>query len=256
KKPSYMITEAEAREMKAEQGLDFKVNKDGKRQAELDKSSIQLRYDLLGEIASRTELKRKTVANILEQISPSKFDIFAYNPEEFIKKVAKLINEQKATQVVEHIQYNILEESFDESIFTDNPECGRLSDTSMLTSEKGIYNYVKVDSKVEAKFQLDLEKFDDVVVYAKLPGTFYIPTPIGKYNPDWAIAFREGAVKHIYFVAETKGSMSTLQLKGTEEAKINCAKAHFKALKEAGILDDGNIYDVVSSYEELLAIVR
>ncbi|MGV3053834.1 type III restriction-modification system endonuclease [Streptococcus hyovaginalis] len=256
KKPSYMITEAEAREMKAEQGLDFKVNKDGKRQAELDKSSIQLHYDLLGEIASRTELKRKTVANILEQISPSKFDIFAYNPEEFIKKVAKLINEQKATQVVEHIQYNILEESFDESIFTDNPECGRLSDTSMLTSEKGIYNYVKVDSKVEAKFQLDLEKFDDVVVYAKLPGTFYIPTPIGKYNPDWAIAFREGAVKHIYFVAETKGSMSTLQLKGTEEAKINCAKAHFKALKEAGILDDGNIYDVVSSYEELLAIVR
>ena len=93
-------------------------------------------------------------------------------------------------------------------------------------------------------------------VYVKLPSGFSIPTPIGKYNPDWAIAFKEGTVKHIYFVAETKGSMSSLQLKGAEEAKINCAKAHFKALKQAGILDADNIYDVVSSYEELMTIVR
>ena len=256
KKPSYMITEAEAKEMKAEQGLDFKVNKNGKRQAVLDKSSIQLRYDLLGEIASRTELKRQTVANILKQISPSKFDMFAYNPESFIQRTSRLINEQKASQVIEHIRYNILEETFDSSIFTDNPLSGKVSDDNMLKSEKGVYNYVKVDSGTERKFKEDLERFDDVMVYAKLPSKFKISTPLGDYNPDWAIAFREGSVKHVYFVAETKGSMSTLQLKGAELAKIECAKAHFKALKEKGLIADDRIYDVVDSYEKLLEIVR
>lgn len=256
KKPSYMITEAEAREMKAEQGLDFKVNKDEKRQAELDKSSIQLSYDLLGEIASRTELKRQTVANILKQISPSKFDMFAYNPEAFIQRTSRLINEQKASQVIEHIRYNILEETFDSSIFTDNPLSGKVSDANMLKSEKGVYNYVKVDSGTERKFKEDLERFDDVMVYAKLPSKFKISTPLGDYNPDWAIAFRDGSVKHVYFVAETKGSMSSLQLKGAELAKIECAKAHFKALKEKGLISDDRIYDVVDSYEKLLEIVR
>ncbi|HFI0067545.1 TPA: DEAD/DEAH box helicase family protein [Streptococcus suis] len=256
KKPSYMITEAEAREMKAEQGLDFKVNKDGKRQAELDKSSIQLRYDLLGEIASRTELKRKTVATILKQISPSKFDMFAYNPEAFIQRTSRLINEQKASQVIEHIRYNILEETFDTSVFTDNPESGKLSDKRILESQKGVYNYVKVDSDTERKFKEELDQFEDVMVYTKLPSNFKISTPLGAYNPDWAIAFRDGSVKHVYFVAETKGSMSSLQLKGSELAKIECAKAHFKALKEKGLIGDDRIYGVVDSYEKLLEIVR
>ncbi|HEL1811818.1 TPA: DEAD/DEAH box helicase family protein [Streptococcus suis] len=256
KKPSYMITEAEAREMKAEQGLDFKVNKDGKRQAELDKSSIQLRYDLLGEIASRTELKRKTVATILKQISPSKFDMFAYNPEAFIQRTSRLINEQKASQVIEHIRYNILEETFDTSVFTDNPESGKLSDKRILESQKGVYNYVKVDSDTERKFKEELDQFEDVMVYTKLPSNFKISTPLGAYNPDWAIAFRDGSVKHVYFVAETKGSMSSLQLKGAELAKIECAKAHFKALKEKGLIADDHMYDVVDSYEKLLEIVR
>ncbi|MGU7971337.1 restriction endonuclease [Streptococcus suis] len=256
KKPSYMITEAEAREMKAEQGLDFKVNKDGKRQAELDKSSIQLRYDLLGEIASRTELKRKTVATILKQISPSKFGMFAYNPEAFIQRTSRLINEQKASQVIEHIRYNILEETFDTSVFTDNPESGKLSDKRILESQKGVYNYVKVDSDTERKFKEELDQFEEVMVYTKLPSEFKISTPLGAYNPDWAIAFRDGSVKHVYFVAETKGSMSSLQLKGAELAKIECAKAHFKALKEKGLIADDHMYDVVDSYEKLLEIVR
>lgn len=256
KKPTYMITEASASRMSTEQGLEFTIDKDGKHQESLDKPRINTKYDLLGEVAGLTELKRQTVARILKQMSPTKFDMFTYNPEEFIKKVAKLINEQKATQVVEHIQYNILEETFDESIFTDNPESGRLSDTGMLTSEKGIYNYVKVDSKVEAKFKSDLDQFDDVVVYAKLPGKFHIPTPIGNYNPDWAIAFRDRTVKHVYFIAETKGSMSSLQLKGAEQAKIACAKAHFQALKAAGKMDDNYQYGVVDSYQSLLELVK
>ncbi|MET3634176.1 type III restriction-modification system endonuclease [Streptococcus porcorum] len=256
KKPSYMITEVEAKEMKAEQGLDFKVNKDGKRQAELDKTSIQLRYDLLGEIASRTELKRKTIANILNQISPSKFEMFAYNPEAFIQRTSRLINEQKASQVIEHIRYNILEETFDTSVFTDNPESGKLSDKRLLESRKGVYNYVKVDSDTEQKFKEELDQFEDVMVYTKLPSKFKISTPLGDYNPDWAIAFRDGSVKHVYFVAETKGSMSSLQLKGAELAKIECAKAHFKALKEKGLIEDERVYGVVDSYESLLSILK
>lgn len=158
--------------------------------------------------------------------------------------------------MIEHIRYNILEETFDSSIFTDNPLSGKVSDANMLKSEKGVYNYVKVDSRTERKFKEDLERFDDVMVYAKLPSKFKISTPLGDYNPDWAIAFRDGSVKHVYFVAETKGSMSTLQLKGAELAKIECAKAHFKALKEKGLIADDRIYDVVDSYEKLLEIVR
>ena len=256
KKPSYMITEAEAREMKADQGLDFHINKDGKRQAELDKSSIQLRYDLLGEIATRTELKRQTVASILKKMAQPKFAMFAYHPEAFIQETSKLINEQKASQVIEHIRYNILDETFDSSVFTDNPESGKLSDKRILESKKGVYHYVKVDSDTEKKFKEELDQFEDVMVYTKLPSRFKISTPLGDYNPDWAIAFREGRVKHVYFVAETKGSMSSLQLKGAELAKIECAKAHFRALNEKGLIADDQVYGVVNSYEELLKLVR
>lgn len=158
--------------------------------------------------------------------------------------------------MIEHIRYNILEETFDTSVFTNNPESGKLSDKRILESQKGVYNYVKVDSDTERKFKEELDQFEDVMVYTKLPSNFKISTPLGAYNPDWAIAFRDGSVKHVYFVAETKGSMSSLQLKGAELAKIECAKAHFKALKEKGLIADDHMYDVVDSYEKLLEIVR
>ena len=87
----------------------------------------------------------------------------------------------------------------------------------------------------------------DVALYAKLPNGFYISTPVGNYNPDWAIAFYEGKVKHIYFVAETKGSMSSMQLRLIEESKIHCAREHFKAISS-----DSVVYDVVDSYQSLL----
>ena len=182
--------------------------------------------------------------------------MFAYHPEAFIQETSKLINEQKASQVIEHIRYNILDETFDSSVFTDNPESGKLSDKRILESEKGVYHYVKVDSDTEKKFKEELDQFDDVMVYTKLPSKFKISTPLGDYNPDWAIAFREGRVKHVYFVAETKGSMSSLQLKGAELAKIECAKAHFRALKERGLIADDQVYGVVNSYEELLKLVK
>lgn len=239
-----------------EEGLGLDVGENARYQEYIDNTQITTQYDLLGEIAEKTDLTRKVVAEILSKIAVDQFNKFKQNPEEFILKVSKLINEQKASQIINHIQYNILEDEYGMDLFYDNAETAKLSDEYLLESKKGIYNFVKVDSNTERKFKESLEQYEDVRVYVKLPGKFSIRTPLGNYNPDWAIAFREGSVKHIYFVAETKGSMSSLQLKQAEKAKIECAKAHFRALAEAGLISDQYIYGVVSSYEELLGLVK
>ena len=255
-KPSFHITQASATEMSKEEGLHLTVAENDRQQEYLTDSQIMTKYDLLGEIAEQTGLTRRLVAEILSKIYVYQFDKFKQNPEEFILKVSKLINEQKASQIIKHIQYNVLNEEYDMDLFYDNPETANRSDNHLLESKKGIYNFVKVDSNTEKIFKESLEQYEDVRIYVKLPGKFSIATPLGNYNPDWAIAFREGSVKHIYFVAETKGSMSSLQLKQAEQVKIACARAHFKALAQAGLINDQHIYDVVSSYEELLNIVR
>lgn len=255
KKMHFHITQASADKM-SNDGLDFVVEENGKTQEYIAKPHITVRYDLLGEIAERTNLTRHLIASILSKIHVYKFDYFKENPEDFILKVSRIIDEEKASQIIKHIEYHVLDEVYDQQVFFDNTETAKLSSSSVSQSRKGIYNYVKVDSTTEAKFKNELEVHDDVQVYVKLPGAFKIPTPVGNYNPDWAIAFKEGSVKHIYFVAETKGSMSSLQLKAAEKAKIDCAKAHFKALQKAGILEEEAIYGVVNSYEELLNIVR
>ena len=253
--PVYNITQASASQMTKE-GLGLVVGENDRSQEYVENSQITTQYDLLGEVADHTGLTRKVVAEILSKIYVYQFEKFKQNPEEFILKVSKLINEQKATQIIKHIQYNILEDEYGMDLFYDNAETAKLSDEHLLESNKGIYNFVKVDSNTERKFKESLEQYEDVRVYVKLPGKFSIRTPLGNYNPDWAIAFREGSVKHIYFVAETKGSMSSLQLKQAEKAKIECAKAHFRALAEAGLISDQYIYGVVSSYEELLGLVK
>jgi len=253
--PVYNITQASADQMTKE-GLKLDVGENARSQEYIENSQIATQYDLLGEVADHTGLTRKVVAEILSKIKVDKFEKFKQNPEEFILKVSKLINEQKAAQIIKHIQYNILEDEYDLDLFYDNAETAKLSDDHLLESTKGIYNFVKVDSDIERKFKESLEQYEDVRVYVKLPGKFKISTPLGDYNPDWAIAFREGSVKHIYFVAETKGSMSSLQLKQSEKGKIDCARVHFKALVKAGLISDQYIYGVVSSYEELLGLVK
>lgn len=230
KKPTYQITEASAREMSQEKGLDFRVEHNGRRIEDTTQAVTTVSYDLLGEIAEQTNLKRRTIAEILRQIRSDKFKQFSYHPEAFIAQVSQRINEQKATQMVQHIEYRVLDDYFGDDLFTNNSETVRPSDKRTLEAEKAIYDYVKVDSDVEARFQKDLESYQDVRVYTKLPSSFKIKTPVGDYNPDWAIAFREGSVKHVYFVAETKGSMSSLQLKGAEEVKIACAKKQAQGL--------------------------
>lgn len=206
-------------------------------------------YDLLGKLAEATTLTRATIAAILKGISPPVFAQYRTNPEDFIQKAGNLINEQKATVIVEHLTYDPTGDSFSSDIFTQDKEPHDFS--KAFKAERHIFDYVFTDSKGERSFVEELDASSEVVVYAKLPRGFAIPTPVGNYNPDWAIAFRQGAVKHIYFVAETKGSLSTLELRGIEESKIACARKFF-----ARITSDQVKYDVVNSYGKLMEVVQ
>ena len=213
----------------------------------------RVKYDLVGKIAQGTTLTRRTVTAILKELEPKKLYMFRNNPEEFISKVIRLINEQKATMIVEHITYTeSSEEPYDSNIFT--AEMNSQSFDKAFAAEKAIQDYVFTDGtaelSVERRFAQDLDKADEVCVYAKLPKGFSIPTPVGNYSPDWAIAFYEGTVKHIFFIAETKGSMESFDLRRIEEAKISCAKKLFNNISTSNIR-----YDAVDSYEKLLGIV-
>ena len=209
-----------------------------------------VKYDLVCRLVGAIRLTRKAIVEILTGIKQTTFHQFKLNPEEFIIKVGKLVNEVKAFAVIKHIEYHKLDDTFDESIFTENTIRGKLGDNA-IESVKSLYDLVVVDSVgTEKPFAEQLEKQEDVVVYTKLPRGFYINTPMGHYNPDWAIAFREGAVKHVYFVAETKGAtkyeMKSADLRGVEESKIDCARKHFESIS------GGNLkFDIVSSYAEL-----
>ena len=205
-----------------------------------------VRYDLVGELVQRTGLKISTIAAILTGIKPETFGMYRKNPEEFIIRASNIINEQKAIAVIEHITYHKMNQEYDVSIFSEQELRGRIG-IDAIQSEKSLYDLVIVDSQgVEKHFAEQLEQQDAVEVYTKLPRGFYINTPVGKYNPDWAIVFREGEVKHIYFVAETKGSEDITQLRAVEHAKIECASRHF-----ASISDSKLKFGVVKNYETL-----
>lgn len=209
-------------------------------------ANANVKYDLIGKLVDETGLTRKTVIQILQRIEPSVFNQFKENPEEFIIKAAGLINDQKATAIIEHITYNILDDHYDIDIFTEPTIKGKLDQNAMKV-KKHLYDHLVYDSSNEKTFASELEASSEVAVYVKLPNGFYISTPVGKYNPDWAIAFYKGNVKHIYFVAETKGSMNSMQLRLIEDSKIHCAREHFKAISQ-----DNVVYDVVDSYQALM----
>ena len=209
----------------------------------------QIKYDLIGKIAEGTVLTRRTVAAILKGIRSTTFARFQNNPEEFISKVIRLIKEQKATMIVEHITYDQIEGSYDSSIFTAEKHGKSLDEAFAAT--KAIQDYVYTDGtaekSVERRFVEELDGSSEVNIYAKLPKGFSIPTPVGHYSPDWAIVFHEGKVRHIYFVAETKGTMDSLNLRPIEKAKIDCAKKLFATLSNGSVK-----YDHVDSYQQLL----
>ena len=208
-----------------------------------------IKYDLVGKLVDETGLTRKAIIQILQGIEEAVFNQFKDNPEQFIIQAASLINDEKATAIIEHITYDVLDEKYDTDVFTDSTIKGRL-DVNAVKTEKHLYDHVVYDSTNEKKFASELDRNSNVAVYVKLPDGFYISTPVGRYNPDWAIAFYEGLVKHIYFVAETKGSMNSMQLRLIEESKIHCAREHFKAISNGEV-----VYDVVDSFKSLLDLV-
>lgn len=213
----------------------------------------QVKYDLVGKVADGTVLTRKTASAILQGIRIDKLYMFKNNPEEFISKVIRLINEQKAIMIVEHISYDVIEGQYDSAIFT--AEKSSQSFDKAFLAKKAIQDYVFTDGSaeksIERKFAEDLDAAEEVCVYAKLPRTFKIPTPVGNYSPDWAIAFYEGTVKHIFFVAETKGTMESLNLRPIEQAKIACAKKLFNEMSTSNVR-----YHDVDSYQSLLNVMK
>ena len=212
-------------------------------------ASSNVKYDLIGKLVDETGLTRKAVIQILQGIQPATFNQFKNNPEEFIIKAAALINDEKATAIIEHITYDVMDDKYGTDVFTDPTIKGRLG-VNAMKAKKHLYDHIVYDSSNEQAFATELDTNTNVAVYVKLPDGFYISTPVGHYNPDWAIAFYEGTVKHIYFVAETKGSMNSMQLRLIEESKIHCAREHFKAISNGEV-----VYDVVDSYKTLLDLV-
>lgn len=239
-------------EYELERGDSFVREKSGTHTLKHRETS-QIKYDLIGKVAEGTILTRRTVSAILQGIRLEKLYMFSNNPEEFISKVIRLINEQKATMIVEHISYDTIEGEYDSNIFTADKSTQSF-DKAFL-AKKAIQDYVFTDGtaekSIERKFAEDLDAAEEVCVYAKLPRTFHIPTPVGNYSPDWAIAFYEGKVKHIFFIAETKGTMESLNLRPIEQAKISCAKKLFNEMSTSKVK-----YHDVNSYQKLLEIMN
>lgn len=235
-----------------EQGNSF-LNKETKTEVVKIDVSNGIKYDLISKISALTDLKRTTVFNILNNIEKEKFNLFRENPEEFITKTSALINNEKASLTIEHIVYDEVEGSYDSSIFFESKK--EVDFKNAFKSKKHIKEYVFTDGtsskSVERLFAEELDSSTEVSVYAKLPKSFFIPTPVGRYSPDWAIAFYDNGIKHIYFIAETKGSMDSLQLRRVEEYKIQCAKTLFKKLESERLK-----YVKVDSYMELISILK
>ncbi|MGE3906773.1 MAG: restriction endonuclease subunit R, partial [Reyranellaceae bacterium] len=212
-----------------------------------------VKYDLVGKVAEHAQLTRETAANILGQITPAVFEQFTKNPEHFIAEASRIIAEQKAAMVIERLAYDEVDERYDVDIFTAN-QTGQDFSRATAKLKNHVYDYAITDSDIERDFVKELDTSSEVVVYAKLPRGFLIPTPVGDYNPDWAISFKAGSVRHIYFVAETKGTMSTMKLREIEKTKIGCARKFFDEISKR-IKADRVKYDVVTDYGKLMDLV-
>lgn len=225
-------------------------------ETESSRASIHsaVKYDLVGKLSEGTKLTRRTIVEILKGINVAVFAQFKTNPESFIAEATRLINEQKATVIIEHLAYDPVADQFELDIFTAGQTKKDFSNAGSKL-KRHIYDYVLTDSKIERDFVNELDTCKEVVVYAKLPRGFTIPTPVGDYNPDWAISFKEGLVKHVYFVAETKGSMSTMALDEIEKTKIRCARKFFDEINKRYAPENVK-YDVVNSFDKLIELVK
>ncbi len=246
----YEVKTGELEDGTAEQMKEGSLVRESKRQYMKLKNDLYSNtvYDVVGEIEVQTNLTRRTIVEILKKIKQEKFVLIRKNPEEFIGKCSKLINEVKASLIINNIVYHKTEERHDaKTVFTNDKFALRKSELL----KKHIYDFLTSDSKIESDFATALENSTEVVVYAKLPKSFYVSTPVANYSPDWAIVFDKDKVRHIYFVAETKGSDSDMDLREIEKLKIHCATEHFKEISGAEVK-----FEKVSSYEKLMDIVQ
>ncbi len=240
------IDKIESEDLKSGKSMQKSVN--GNITEKVDSFLGSVKYDLIAEITKECYLTRKTAVAILKNIKSKTFAKYKTNPENFIKNIIKIINDEKATTLINSITYSKTDKTYGDDIFTINNFKGVIG-KNIKKVKRHIYDYVKTDSEVERKLTEDLES-GEVEVYAKLPGGFKIPTPIGNYNPDWAIVFNKEKFKYIYFIVETKGSLDSLQLRAAEKTKIECAKKHFSSLSDKNIK-----YSVVKNYSDLKNIL-
>ena len=252
----YVVTEGElvdgVTNEKLKVGQAFKQS--GIRSESAPSAHSGVTYDVLGRIAEGAELTRSTVSQILTGLQAAVFAQFKSNPEQFISEAVLLIKEQKATLTIEHLAYDVVADAYETNIFTA-AEVGRDLSKAVGDLKNHVFDYAVVDSDVERRFVRDLDTSTDVVVYSKLPGGFLIPTPVGDYNPDWAIAFSQSSVKHIYFVAETKGSQPSMKFREIERKKVECARKFFDEVGKR-ITEHSITYDVVEDYSRLMSLVK
>ncbi len=215
----------------------------------LDESDIEL-PDVLTELQDRTRLTRRSIQRIL--CDSGRLDDFKRNPQQFIEFAEQAINRCKQGVLVDGIKYQRLgdEHYYAQELFENEDLTGYLK--NMLDATKSVYEQVVYQSGIEASFADELEKNTAVKVYAKLPGWFSVPTPLGSYNPDWAVLIDSDDGERLYFVVETKGSSFASDLRSSEAGKIECGRQHFNALKSG---DTPASYEVVTSVQELLASI-
>ena len=213
----------------------------------LDEADIEL-PDLLTDLQDRTQLTRRTIVSILT--GSGRLHDFKRNPQQFIELTAETINRCKRLALVDGIKYQKLGDQhvYAQELFEKEELTGYLKNM-LQDTRKSIYEHVVYDSTTERDVADGLEKNDAIKLYAKLPGWFKVPTPLGTYNPDWAVLVEEDGTQHLYFVVETKSSLFTDDLRDKESAKIECGKAHFTAL---GVGENPARYVVARSVDDLL----
>ena len=246
----YVIRKGEQKAMMTQDGIEAKdsFTTTASENRKLGRKASSTTYDLVGRISKATSLTRRTVVAILKGLDLAIFDMFKLNPEDFIAQVSKFINYQKATMIVEHISYSEAQSvaPYDSSIFTAEKVDRDL--IKAYEGKKSVQRYMFLDGKVEEDFAKEMDIPDnEVYIYAKLPRGFQIPTPMGNYAPDWAIVFHQDKVKHIFFVAETKGTLDSEELRGIEDGKISCAKKLFSSIRTKEIH-----YEHVTTYQDLM----
>lgn len=240
----YTMTAGSQRREDLSSGRSFVAQRSETHNVDEASAPVAVTYDLVGKVASAAQVTRASAARILSAISPQVFSLYRVNPEEFIKRAGGLILSEKAAMVVEHVEYHETDRSYDTAIFTSRmPEDA----SKAYEASKNVQRFVFPDSQGERRFAEDLDAASEVMVYAKLPRTFQMPTPVGSYAPDWAIAFRKGSVRHVFFVAENKGTMDTMEISGVEKAKIACAERLFDEASTPDVR-----YHQVADYDDLL----